>query len=70
MKRNVSVNAIRRANTKLVSGSNDSSSNSYESKNGAVNIKASYSGRLYELHISKEKIRDAYSKSVEKTISK
>lgn len=70
MKRKVSVNAIRRANTKLVCGSNRSPLSSDDSRNGALNIKTSYLGRFYELYISPEKIRDAYSKSVEKTISK
>lgn len=68
MARKVSVNAIRRANTKLVCGGNRQSFD--DSKNGNLNIKARYLGRFYELNISSQDIKDAYSKSIEKTISK
>jgi hypothetical protein len=70
MAKKVSVNAIRRANTKLVYGGDRLSSSLDNSKNGALSIKARYLGRFYELYISPREIRDAYSKSVEKTISK
>ena len=71
MKRKVSLEAIRKANAKLVTGGSFIAPATIDnSKNGTLIFQAIHFGKSYDLHMSKTKIKEAYSKSLASTISK
>ncbi len=67
----ISINAVRNANSKLVSRVGKLSHIAYDNtKNGTVAFRAVYSGKAYDLSVTKEGIKTAFAKSLASTVSK
>ena len=60
----ISVKTVRSANERLMSKRDSQSHVSQESRNGSIQFKGTYSGRTYEIKLSKAEIESAYAKAL------